>query len=150
MNILLSLRFRPKWWILAAGLLLAPVTQAAEVLVYKSPTCGCCKQWVKHMEANGFKVTTRDMLDLSPVKMQNGVLPELASCHTAIVDGYVIEGHVPAQDVRRLLRERPKVAGLAVPGMPVGSPGMEQGAHKDRYQVLTFTSSGKTAVFAQH
>lgn len=133
-----------------AGMLLAPPVLAAELMVYKSPTCGCCKKWIQHMEANGFKVTARDMLDVSPIKMKHGVLPELASCHTAIVDGYVIEGHVPAQDVRRLLRERPKVTGLAVPGMPVGSPGMEYGAHKDRYQVLTFSPSGKTTVFAQH
>lgn len=137
---------------LAAALCLgfaAPVL-AAEVTVYKSPTCGCCKAWVKHLQANGFSVTTHDVADLGPYKTANGVPAALGSCHTAKVGGYVIEGHVPANDIKRLLKERPAVRGLAVPGMPVGSPGMEQGAQKDRYEVLTFDAQGKTAVYARH
>jgi hypothetical protein len=123
---------------------------ATEVTVYKSPTCGCCKEWVKHLQANGFSVATHDVADIMPYKTANGVPATLGSCHTAKVDGYVIEGHVPASDIKRLLKERPAVRGLAVPGMPVGSPGMEQGARKDRYDVLTFDAQGKTAVYAAH
>lgn len=119
------------------------------ITVYKSPTCGCCNKWVDHMRAAGFKVVTEDMDDLTETKATLGVKPNLASCHTAVVDGYVIEGHVPADLVQRLLEERPKVAGLAVPGMPMGSPGMEMGGEKDPYQVLTFDKQGKTAVYAK-
>jgi len=130
-----------------------PVTAAAEgaqVLVYKSPTCGCCKKWVKHMRDNGFQVETRDMGNLRMVKSMSGVRQRYASCHTARVDGYTIEGHVPAADVRRLLAERPKdVRGLAAPGMPMGSPGME-GPRRDRYQVVSFDKDGNTRVFAEH
>ncbi|BAU47593.1 metal-binding protein [Sulfurifustis variabilis] len=122
---------------------------AGEVTVYKSPTCGCCKEWVKHLEANGFEVTTRDVGDVTPQKAKHGVRPELASCHTALVDGYVVEGHVPAADLKRLLRERPAVKGLSVPGMPMGSPGME-GPYKERYDVLTFDDAGRTTVYARH
>ncbi len=128
----------------------APVAQAAEVVVYKSPTCGCCNKWIEHLQANGFTVKAQNVADIMPSKNANGVPPTLASCHTAKVDGYVIEGHVPAADIKRLLKERPKVLGLAVPGMPVGSPGMEQGAHKERYDVLTFDDAGNTRVYARH
>ena len=123
---------------------------ATEITVYKSPTCGCCKEWVKHLQANGFSVKAHDVADITAQKTANGVPAKLASCHTAKVDGYVIEGHVPASDIKRLLKERPAVSGLAVPGMPVGSPGMEQGEHKDRYEVLTFDKQGKTGVFARY
>lgn len=123
---------------------------ATEVVVYKSPTCGCCKEWVKHMQANGFSVTSHNVDDIVRYKTANGVPLTLGSCHTAKVDGYVIEGHVPASDIKRLLKERPPVIGLAVPGMPSGSPGMEQGGHKDRYDVLTFDKQGNTAVYARH
>jgi hypothetical protein len=123
---------------------------AAEVTVYKSPTCGCCKEWIKHMQANGFRVTAHDVADIMRYKTANGVPMMLGSCHTATVDGYVIEGHVPASDIKRLLKERPPVRGLAVPGMPVGSPGMEQGGRKDRYDVLTFDKQGNTTVYAHH
>jgi hypothetical protein len=129
--------------------LIAP-SFATEVEVYKSPTCGCCKEWVKHLQANGFSVTTHDVTDIIPYKTANGVPAALGSCHTAKVGGYVIEGHVPASDIKRLLKERPPVRGLAVPGMPVGSPGMEQGGHKDRYDVLTFDKQGNTAVYARY
>ena len=129
---------------------LSPPVFAAEVNVYKSPTCGCCKEWVKHLQANGFSVKTHDVPDVSPYKVANGVPVTLGSCHTATVGGYVIEGHVPASDVKRLLKERPPVRGLAVPGMPIGSPGMEQGAHKQRYDVLTFDKQGNTSVYSRY
>jgi len=138
--------------ILATALCVGLITPsfATEVVVYKSPTCGCCKEWVKHMQANGFSVTSHDVANIMPYKTVNGVPATLGSCHTAKVGGYVIEGHVPASDIKRLLKERPAVAGLAVPGMPVGSPGMEQGGHKDRYDVLTFDRQGNTNVYARH
>lgn len=133
--------------LLTAGLSAAGAT---EVTVYKSPTCGCCKNWVAHMRANGFTVKAIDVADVTSYKLANGIGPALASCHTALVEGYVIEGHVPAQDIRRLLRERPKnIAGLAAPGMPSGSPGMEQG-YKDPYNVLSFDKAGNTSVYARH
>jgi hypothetical protein len=120
-----------------------------EVTVYKSPTCGCCAEWVAHLRRHGFRVKTEDVADVQPVKVRHGVPGGLQSCHTALVGGYVIEGHVPADLVERLFRQRPPVVGLAVPGMPVGSPGMEvPGARADRYQVVTFDRSGQTAVFA--
>ena len=126
------------------------VAQAAEVVVYKSPTCGCCNKWVDHLRENGFSVKTQDVADTGPYKVRAGITPALASCHTAFVDGYAIEGHVPADDIKRLLKERPKVQGLTVPGMPIGSPGMEQGSHKDKYEVLIFDKSGKTGVYSRH
>ncbi len=119
------------------------------VTVYKSQWCGCCTQWVAHMRESGFEVKVEEMNDLSPIKARYGVTQELSSCHTAVVDGYVVEGHVPADDVKRLLRERPDVVGLAVPGMPIGSPGME-GPNKEAYNVLTFDGEGQTAVYARH
>ena len=129
---------------------LSPPVFAVEVNVYKSPTCGCCKEWVKHLQANGFSVKAHDVPDISHYKVANGVPVALGSCHTATVGGYVIEGHVPASDVKRLLKERPPVRGLAVPGMPIGSPGMEQGGHKQRYDVLTFDKQGKTSVYSRY
>lgn len=124
---------------------------ALAATVYKSPTCGCCAAWVDHLRANGFRVTTVDREDLAPVKAAHGVGEHLASCHTTLVGGYVVEGHVPAADIRRLLRERPAVAGIAVPGMPTGSPGMEvPGARADRYDVVSFDRAGATRVFASH
>ena len=96
-----------------------------EVTVYKSATCGCCGKWIEHMQDAGFKVTAHNRQDMNQIKEEHGVAYELRSCHTAVVDGYVLEGHVPAGDIRRLLKERPAVDGLAVPGMPSGSPGME-------------------------
>ncbi len=120
--------------------------------VYKSASCGCCKGWVEHARGAGFTVRTVDTEDLAGVKREMGIPGRLQSCHTVVVGSYVVEGHVPAADVKRLLTQKPKVRGLAVPGMPVGSPGMEQGspANYDRYDVLTFTSEGATAVFASH
>jgi len=128
-----------------------PTAQASSIAitVYKSPTCGCCTAWVDHMKANGFAVTVRDMDNVAPIKADAGVPGRLQSCHTAIVQGYAIEGHVPADLVKKLLAEKPKVAGLAVPGMPIGSPGMEQGNTKQPYEVLTFDAQGRSTVYAR-
>lgn len=135
----------------------APATLAADapeaargvpqVTVYKSPTCGCCAEWVDHLRENGFAVVVHDQDDLSMVKAANGITPRLESCHTGVVDGYVVEGHVPADLIARLLTERPDIAGLAVPGMPGGSPGMES-APKEAYQVLAIGRDGRTSVYA--
>lgn len=141
----------------AATLLLAatggrPARAAVKpsVHVYKSATCGCCRAWVDHLRAHGYPVKAEDLADLASVKRKLGVPAALESCHTAAVDGYTVEGHVPADVIDRLLRERPKVVGIAVPGMPVGSPGMEvPGQPAERYQVVTFDRSGRTIVYAQ-
>lgn len=119
----------------------------ATMTVYKSPSCGCCAKWVAHAKAAGFVVMVKDTDDMDAVKREIGVPSALQSCHTALVGGYVIEGHVPADVVRRLLAEKPKGMGLAVPGMPVGSPGME-GSPKERYDVVLFERTGATKVFA--
>ena len=102
---------------------------------YKSPSCGCCGAWVSHMHSAGFRGIVRDVPDLHPIKKKLGVAPDLWACHTAVIDGYVIEGHVPAREIIRLLNDHPKAIGLAVPGMPIGSPGMEQGDRRDTFQV---------------
>ena len=117
--------------------------------VYKSPTCRCCSAWVAHMRSAGFRLMSIDITDLRPIKDKLGVFHELRSCHSAVIDGYVIEGHVPAREVKRLLRDRPKAIGLAVPGMPVGSPGMEQGSRRDPFQVILFSSTHRS-VFAAY
>lgn len=126
----------------------APAVRPA-LTVYKTATCGCCKAWMDHMEAAGFAVRGVDVTDLPGMKHMSGVPRPLRTCHTALVGGYVVEGHVPADLVRRLLAEKPKVAGIAVPGMPIGSPGMEQGDQKDAYQVLLFDKAGQTTVYAR-
>lgn len=120
------------------------------VEVYKSPTCGCCAEWVAHMKKNGFDVRVHEVRYVAPFRKQLGIPDQMESCHSALVGGYAIEGHVPAADVKRLLRERPKAKGIAVPGMVQGSPGMEQGPSKEPYQVLLFDGNGKTSVFARH
>ncbi len=125
----------------------ASAAKPIAIKVYKTPQCGCCKGWVKHLQANGFQVETFDMPDLSSVKQKYGVAPALQACHTAVVNGYVVEGHVPADVIMKLLKEHPAVAGVAVPGMPMGSPGME-GALKQKYDVYTFDRAGHTKVFA--
>ena len=130
---------------------ISPVFAQADITVYKSPTCGCCKKWISHLEDNGFKVKSVDMQSVTPKKIEFGITPQLASCHTAVVNGYVIEGHVPASDIKRLLKDKPKdVRGLTVPGMPIGSPGMEQGSRKDPYAVLTIDKKGGTTVYSRH
>jgi hypothetical protein len=126
----------------------ATPAQGTRMVVYKTPTCGCCRAWVENMQAAGFAVEVHDMPDVAPVKREHGLPGHLASCHTAIVDGYVVEGHAPADVIRRMLRERPQVAGIAVPGMPAGSPGMEvPGGRKDPYDIIAFSRDGKVSVY---
>jgi hypothetical protein len=126
-------------------------TDPIAMRVYSSPTCGCCSLWVEHLEANGFEVETQYREDMGAVKAAFGVSQRLASCHTGIVNGYLIEGHVPADDIRRLLAEVPAgVRGLAVPGMPIGSPGMEMGDRVDPYDVLAVGASGEITVFSRY
>lgn len=123
--------------------------EATEITVYKSPTCGCCNGWIDHLKAAGFSVAAHNRDDMAEIKHERGVPKALGSCHTAEVEGYVIEGHVPPGDIQRLLQTKPKVAGLAVPGMPIGSPGME-GPNPETYEVLEFKENGESAVFATH
>jgi hypothetical protein len=125
-----------------------PSAGPPEITVYHSPSCGCCKSWITYLKSNGFSVKSIEQEDLSEIKAEMGVTGRLASCHTAMVQGYVVEGHVPAGDIHRLLRERPKISGLTAPGMPGASPGMDTG--KDPYDVLTFDGKGKTTVWARH
>ncbi|HEY6362148.1 MAG TPA: DUF411 domain-containing protein [Vicinamibacterales bacterium] len=132
------------------GLVAAQRSTMPTVEVFKSPTCGCCALWVKHLQANGFTTKVIDVEDMTEVKAKYGVPGRLQSCHTGVVNGYVLEGHVPASDVQRLIKERPQVAGVAVPGMPIGSPGMEQGSLVQPYNVLTFDKQGQTSVFASY
>lgn len=122
---------------------------ADEITVYRSPTCGCCLAWVDHLRANGFTVLVQESRDLAAIKLKLGVPGDLEACHTATVGGYVVEGHVPASDIRRLLESKPSAKGVAVPGMPVGSPGMERGDEKEPYSVILFGDTGES-VFATH
>ncbi len=118
------------------------------VSVWKTATCGCCALWVEHMRKNGFEAAVVDVPDLDPIKRKLGVPANLASCHTALVNGFIVEGHIPADAVRRLLKERPAVAGIAVPGMPAGSPGMEvPGGYKQPYAIVAFDKGGRQSVF---
>lgn len=129
--------------LLAAGV-------AQSIHVYKSPTCTCCTAWIDHLESNGFDVESTDTQNMNRIKIDAGLTRNLASCHTAFVGDYVIEGHVPAEDIRQLIANAPKARGLAVPGMPAGSPGMEMGNRKDHYEVLMFNDKGQTKVFSEH
>jgi hypothetical protein len=139
----LTLTVGPRLWALGST---APVT----LTVYKSPTCGCCAKWVDHVKAAGFEAVVHDDDDMDTVKDNLGVPRALRSCHTAQVEKYLIEGHVPAEDIRRLLAERPRVAGLAVPGMPGSSPGMAvPGAPHEPFEVLSFQLDGTTRLFAK-
>lgn len=126
------------------------VVSADTIVVYKRASCDCCRKWVVHLEQAGFKVAVHDEATLSAQQDAHGVPSTLRACHTAKVGGYFIEGHVPAQDIRRLLAEKPQALGLAVPGMPVGSPGMEMGDRRDPYATLLVQSGGKPMIFARH
>lgn len=128
------------------------LAQATPIEVRKTNGCGCCLAWMEHLEENGFAPTGQDMFAglLVRFKLDNGVPPRMVSCHTALVDGYVIEGHVPASDIRRLLAERPDAVGLAVPEMPLGSPGMDQGRWREAYDVFLIRNDGSTEVFASY
>lgn len=137
--------------LLLGALMFAGAAQAAGpiVEVYKSATCGCCKDWVEHLRANGFEVRAHDVADPAAYRARYGVPEALGSCHTAVVDGYAIEGHVPASDIKRLLAQRPKATGLSVPGMPLGSPGME-GPRADPYNVMLIDKAGRYSVYARY
>ena len=135
-----------------AALLLAslPALSAGpQISVYKTKTCGCCGKWVEHLKANGFTPVVTDVPSTAEYRQKYGVPDQLMSCHTAVVNGYTVEGHVPAADVHRLLKQKPKAKGLAVPGMPLGSPGMEAN-RRDAYSVLLFRADGTTSVFQKY
>lgn len=144
----------------AAALLAAPLLRAADaaegveaplptMTVYQSPTCPCCKKWVAQAQQAGFKTVVKHTPDVLPIKRTMKVPESLWSCHTVVVGGYTLEGHVPFDLVKKLLREKPKAAGLAVGGMPAGSPGMEVGGMKDPYDVMLFQSNGRSTVYAR-
>src|ERR671913_845628 len=152
------MRFTPSLAVLLSAVCLtaAPLAQTKPsagpaLSVFKTPTCGCCSKWVDHMKKAGFQVTVADMpqQSLDNVKAKHKVPKAVHSCHTAVVDGYAVEGHVPATEVKRMLKEKGKVAGIAVPGMPIGSPGMESpGITAHPYDVLSFDAQGMTKVYA--
>lgn len=140
-----------------AGLLLSAASPSAEsrvaavsIVVYKDPNCGCCTSWVEHLRKHGFAVIVRDTSDVSGAKATGRVPEQLQTCHTAFVNGYVVEGHVPAADIQKMLDEKPKIAGIGVAGMPAGSPGMEVGNRHDPYDVIAFNRDGSMRVFAHH
>jgi hypothetical protein len=125
-----------------------PKPKPIPMSVYKSPACGCCSLWVDYMRKNGFDAKVQDVDNIGALKLKLGVREEFSSCHTTEVGGYIVEGHVPVEVVQRMLKERPKIAGIAVAGMPAGSPGMEvPGGRKEPFNVLAFTSDGKTTVY---
>ncbi|MBD2436494.1 DUF411 domain-containing protein [Nostoc sp. FACHB-110] len=125
-------------------------TSLPKATVYRSPECSCCHGWIDHLKSQGFQVTDVSTNDIEAIKQNYHVPDNLASCHTAVVNGYVVEGHVPAQDIKRLLQEQPNVAGLSVPQMPVGTPGMEMGNQKDPFNVVSFDSQGTAKIFNQY
>lgn len=127
-----------------------PAAAAVNIHVYKNPDCGCCTGWIDHLKAEGFSVTVTEVADTAQTRKRLGLPERFASCHTAVIEGYVIEGHVPAVEVKKLLASRPTAIGLAVPGMPVGSPGMEMGARRDAYKVLLVDRAGHDSVFATY
>jgi hypothetical protein len=120
-------------------------------VVYKTSSCGCCKMWVEHLKANGFTVEAKDVSadEVRAVSKAAGLKDDDTSCHTAKIAGYIVEGHVPASDIQRMLKEKPAIAGIAAPGMPQGSPGMEQGS-KEPFDVVAFTKDGKTKLYSKH
>ncbi len=131
--------------------LFAQAERKPQITVYKTPTCGCCHEWVAHLEANGFAVVANDVPNTAPYRARYGVPKELGSCHTGVIDGYALEGHVPASEIKRLLAEKPPARGLAVPGMPVGSPGMETGGTlRDAFDVVLFSDDGQRSVYRHY
>lgn len=137
--------------LVASALVLPLAARAAGpvIEVFKTPTCGCCKEWVRHLEANGFAVTVREVSDTAPYRAKAGIPEQFGSCHTGMVQGYAIEGHVPAREIKRLLASKPRATGLAVPGMPMGSPGME-GPQSMPYDVLLVGKDGRSSVFQRY
>lgn len=125
-------------------------TTGPQVVVYKSPTCQCCNKWIAHLEQNGFKVTAKNTRNVKSIKEKYGIKHNFSACHTAVIAGYFVEGHVPAQSIHRLLSEKPDIKGITVPGMPIGSPGMEQGTRKQPYNVLAIDVDGSTAIYESY
>jgi len=136
--------------ITVALMLAGTAANAASMTVMKSPNCGCCSKWVEHVRAHGFDVKVVNVDNIMAVKAKAGIPQKMASCHTTMVGGYVIEGHVPTSDIKKLLAQKPKAKGIAVPGMPIGSPGMEHGDHRQPYQTLLIKADGSTSIFARH
>ena len=122
----------------------------SDIVVYRSPTCGCCGKWLAHLNAHGFNVTDNVVNDVQEIKDQFGVNPSLASCHTAIINGYVIEGHVPAGDIKAMLKNKDNIKGLAVPGMVAGTPGMEMGDRRSPFKVIAFDANGQLKVYKNY
>lgn len=148
-----AMKIRERLSLLLSPLALLACAQAAAattIEVVKSPYCGCCNHWIEYLRAEGFEVRVVETEDVTPTARRLGVPDDLRSCHSASVDGYAVEGHVPAADIRRLLAERPDAAGIAVPGMPISSPGMEQGDVRQPYATVLFDRAGGRRVFAQH
>ena len=140
--------------VLAAGAAAAGLPARAQRLppieVFKTPTCGCCSSWVDHLSAAGFTVEVNDVADTAPVRKRLGLPDRFGGCHTGVVGGYVVEGHVPAEDIKRMLAMKPAGIGLAVPGMPLGSPGMEVGDRKEPFDVILVDRAGRGSVFARY
>lgn len=140
------------WMAIAAVIVLTTANAEAasampDITVYRDPDCSCCGGWMEHLEAQGFQTNNMPTADVDTLKQQYGIPDDLTSCHTAIVDGYVIEGHVPIEEIKRLLAERPNITGITVPGMPVGTPGMESGDERESFTVFSFDEQGNTEVF---
>lgn len=125
----------------------AASSQPVEITVHRSPTCSCCEKWVAHLKANNFNAKDIVTDDMQAIKNKLGVTAQMSSCHTAVVNGYVVEGHVPANDIKQLLKIKPSVLGISVPGMPMGTPGMEMGDRRDAYDVLSFDEKQQAKVF---
>jgi hypothetical protein len=136
--------------IAATALVIGTAANAAALTVYKSASCGCCGKWVEHVQKHGFTVKVVNVDDVRAVKAKAGIPDKLASCHTSLVGGYVVEGHVPAADIRKLLAQKPKAKGIAVAGMPMGAPGMEHGDHREPFETVLIKADGSTATFARH
>jgi len=124
--------------------------QSKDIVVYKNPECDCCNKWIKYLKRNNYNVTKKNTRDVFAEKKRLGVPEKVAACHTAVIDGYVVEGHVTHRDIKRLLLLRPNVKGIAVPGMPTGTPGMEKGDIKDRYNTMSFDKKGNIKIFKKH
>lgn len=129
---------------------MAASSKASQMTVYRDPSCSCCGGWIAHLAAQGFQPKEISTLNMDTLKQQHGVPNDLASCHTAVIQGYVIEGHVPVEDIKRLLAQHPKVAGIAVPGMPLGTPGMENGDQREPFTVFSFDKQGNARAFNQY
>lgn len=136
--------------VIAATTVFADDGTTKDIVVYKNPECGCCTKWVRYLESHDYNVTIEHTRDVYAVKKRLGVPEKLAACHTAVIDGYVVEGHITHRDIKRLLLFRPDVTGIAVPGMPIGTPGMKRGSSKQPYNVMSFDNQGSVEVFVKH